>query len=597
MKKIIPLASLLAVGLACSPKAEESKLDQAFDSNNLPTMSGYSGKIDFDSLSSTMRVSTDRLPWADTYWPLINKGLSARWQNLTANPSSEIGLVDFLDSHLLETEQDVPNANLSPAEKYDLIYRWRHNKKLDNEQFVAFRQNIAASEEKITASEDLAEKRRLVREINRTLQNNPQLRAALPMSWDGWLQWTNYTSSSSYQYLNQSDTGENWSWMGLCHGWAPAAIMAEAPKYSVKIDLDGKEVLMTEGDIRGLLTYSWSHYSPNDKQYFIGRRCNIDVADVESRGPLDENDRNTYGAIQMTSDSSKLDFLLIQEETHEWMQTNWLARTQPYSNLRAYRIRLYDEERSVRYLLEHRYYSRTSNRWLTSYYVGRSISHLRNFAVNQSINGVIQPLSTEINGCGDVNPAALHTTIIQTLKDEKLGFVIDRTQSGQVWNQPVHQAKVNVGDLLAIDSINIQTAGFAKRFAPNTRYISEVTTELAWTYEPSTPSMTYTTEFDQYYSKGKSSLNYILEFDENKQMIGGEWGSLSGPQPADQVPDFIYGFEKGSKPTDKLSDGFDFSGIIDQIHACSLREQADGVEYVNNRKISYVNCELSQVTP
>jgi hypothetical protein len=202
-----------------------------------------------------------------------------------------------------------------------------------------------------------------------------------------------------------------------------------------------------------------------------------------------------------------------------------------------------------------------------------------------------------INGCGDVNPAALHTTMIKALKEDKVGFVIDRTQSGQVWNQPVHTAEVDVQPAQDLAALFKDYPGLAKRVAPGTKKVAQVKVNLKWSYEPSAPIMDYTSEYDLRYAKGPSELEYILEFNAKGQLIGGEWGTFAKTQPTSQVPDFIYGFKKGSKPMDNLQTGFDYSGIIGQIHACSLKDTADGTEVVRGTSLSYVNCEISKAAP
>lgn len=70
----------------------------------------------------------------------------------------------------------------------------------------------------------------------------------------------------------QDENGEVESWMGLCHGWAPAAIMVSRPEYSV--DWRGPESVAVKwypNDIKALITLAWANgfWESN----FVGRRC------------------------------------------------------------------------------------------------------------------------------------------------------------------------------------------------------------------------------------------------------------------------------------------------------------------------------------
>lgn len=68
-------------------------------------------------------------------------------------------------------------------------------------------------------------------------------------------------------------TGEVESWMGICHGWAPAAIADPRPASSVAVSsLDGKwQVPLTPAEIKGLVSYSWATNRYNS--LMLGSRC------------------------------------------------------------------------------------------------------------------------------------------------------------------------------------------------------------------------------------------------------------------------------------------------------------------------------------
>ncbi|MCW5206138.1 hypothetical protein VU08_04285 [Desulfobulbus sp. F5] len=64
------------------------------------------------------------------------------------------------------------------------------------------------------------------------------------------------------------------TWMGICHGWAPAAYMLHRPVNSVRVlAADGATSLtFYPSDIKGLASMLWAKASPRVK--FIGGRCN-----------------------------------------------------------------------------------------------------------------------------------------------------------------------------------------------------------------------------------------------------------------------------------------------------------------------------------
>lgn len=595
MKHKISIFTLLALSVGCGPHSQDSQLNQAWDRESDPRGSGYQGELNFADLTKDLNESsTLRLPWTDTYWPSVNQGLSHRWATLTRQPVSEVGLVDFFTTHLEESVKDHPSVYLSPAEKYDLIYRWRFGKQLTADTLEALQTTLTEKETTLSAATELKVKRQLIGEMNQALrQQGATLQSHFPLSWGGWEVWTNRTSNDAFQYLNQSGTGSNWAWEGLCHGWAPAALFSEAPKHAVKVKLDDQEILMTEGDIRGLLTYAWAHYAPSQDQYFIGRRCNIDVENEDSRGPLDASGRNTYGSIQLTAEGEKANFSFVKESSPAWLNRNAMI-DRFGGRMRLYSIRIQDATERNAHLLELSSFNRQARRWYRNFYIAEQVGALRAMAENNDWTGITIPVSVDINGCGDVNPAVMHTTILQALKEERIGFVIDRTQSGQVWNQPVHKASVDVGKKILLETLIEGDPGLAQRFAPGTVSVLPVKVSLQWSYEPARPRMNYDVEYDQYYAQGGSDLEYILEFDRYDRLIGGEWGTFGRVQPSDQVPDFIFGYKKDSKPVDALTEGFDYTGIVGQIHACSLKPDAEGVERVGSQQLSFVTCDITK---
>lgn len=63
------------------------------------------------------------------------------------------------------------------------------------------------------------------------------------------------------------------TWMGLCHGWAPASMMLPRPARAVKVRIaDGRELTFTPSDLKALATLLWA--SAPGQTRFVGGRCN-----------------------------------------------------------------------------------------------------------------------------------------------------------------------------------------------------------------------------------------------------------------------------------------------------------------------------------
>lgn len=102
------------------------------------------------------------------------------------------------------------------------------------------------------------------------------------------------------QYYRSSGSVEQW--MGICHGWAPAAYMLERPKNAVKVmAADGKTLInFYPSDIKALSSLLWAKYSPDTR--FIGGRCNDkNPKQDEETGRVDDQDcfDNNPGAWHM----------------------------------------------------------------------------------------------------------------------------------------------------------------------------------------------------------------------------------------------------------------------------------------------------------
>lgn len=169
-------------------------------------------------------------PWSSTYWPIQYGILSVRYADNEKNSftgpnggsltwrqsvNSYHEPKDYKDAAAAGNIEDYIAKYFSPAEKYDLLVG-------DVDSF--------------------------------TLTNN------------------NKNQGSGYADAN----GDVESWMGICHGWAPAAFSYPRPQNDVTLTAaDGKtKIKFWADDIRGLasLKYAATQY----ENIFVGGRCNID---------------------------------------------------------------------------------------------------------------------------------------------------------------------------------------------------------------------------------------------------------------------------------------------------------------------------------
>ena len=90
---------------------------------------------------------------------------------------------------------------------------------------------------------------------------------------------TNEMKNAGSRYADSK--GDVEGWMGICHGWAPAAFMVPRPTNMVTIlGADGKtNIVFYADDIRALSALKWAESSYS--QVFVGGRCNSKDSDIK----------------------------------------------------------------------------------------------------------------------------------------------------------------------------------------------------------------------------------------------------------------------------------------------------------------------------
>ena len=164
----------------------------------------------------TGRVKGD--PWSDSYWPIQRGILGNRYAvedfNQQENFDDCLNYIKSNPANEIYEGQDAKKiAKLAPAEKYDLLFG-----------------------------------------------SNSDLNLTIKMWAEGKRYYDRY--------------GKVESWMGICHGWAPASFMVPRPKKSIEVTaFDGHtKVKFYPSDLKALASLLWAKASYNT--LFVGGRCN-----------------------------------------------------------------------------------------------------------------------------------------------------------------------------------------------------------------------------------------------------------------------------------------------------------------------------------
>ena len=205
----------------------KSLVDRFLDQNEFK-LKGKTPVFRLEDLEAQRLMSAElkETPWTGSYWPIYQGMIGARYASL-AFMTSGTGWEAFhgattgtnsLGSILKRGNHDELDT-LSPSEKYDLL-------------------------------------------IGEPL-SRPEFHGGFltPVMWE-----------EGKEYFGAYGKVE--SWMGLCHGWAPASFMAPRPVKPVHADgaSSGVKIKFYPSDTKALITYLWAK-SPAETRY-LGERCN-----------------------------------------------------------------------------------------------------------------------------------------------------------------------------------------------------------------------------------------------------------------------------------------------------------------------------------
>lgn len=215
-------------GEAC--EAEESYF-RAFtnmtDKGNLKSFVSQSLETNIYKLNNFQEGKVETIPWTGYYWPYYEGGIGNRYADRQFPRSQTFKVnLEYYKKNYLKTPSDDETvlARLSPSEKYDYI----------------------AGDSNWTLTQSI------------------------------------WNESESFM----DEKGKVETWMGICHGWAPAAFIIPEPKKVVDINLDSGRgnLKVYPHDIKGLISQLWAEASVN--YHFLGGRCNEKNPKVDSAGRI-----------------------------------------------------------------------------------------------------------------------------------------------------------------------------------------------------------------------------------------------------------------------------------------------------------------------
>lgn len=526
---------------SCGQSSADHRALEAMDQKNLPGAFGFETLTgDLLTSSNWQRGALAQRPWTDSYWPLFQMGLGHRWINMDQIEDPEFGANPMLNNAALYAEDAIKDLQtimsewssdlqpelptltpyLSPAEKYDLAFRSGLNPKLYVNELINFARNRRVFESKL-----------------------------IP-----------------------------WSWMGHCHGWAPASIMIETPRSAVLMkNEEGREVLFTEGDIRALITKTAADNSFSSPAKFVGTRCEVSDSDLirDSLGRIVDGAlgvwdqaankfsvsvntdiiTNNWLGYQEMPDHKGIDLIMTlhhsQQKEQYWLQGVKYqegSEREGMLQVRVYSTRqladgqvvkdqllndenpeivgcLINEDHSCKALPNPDEVERAKLAWEKIWSVPSPFTKATDIPTSSSL------MSFRFSkGCRDLNAGTFHTLLARSLSDGATmqenraaeSFVLEISQGSEVWNHPLYSYNSRVGQKtpLAITEGDVQVEDPFRRYrAPGTTHIVEVHSLVLYGVENG-PKVAYMYEDETLYGE---IYRYTLELNGQDQVIGGEW--------------------------------------------------------------------------
>ncbi|NRA66845.1 MAG: FIVAR domain-containing protein [Pseudobacteriovorax sp.] len=593
--------------------------------------------LSYDEIKEKSSHHLEVTPWTDTYWPFFMTGHAHRWEKTEHEPdsfseSSYVSFVKFFKEYIdiIESGDQSRMIILSPAEKYDFLRlgdnaesleaakaanpankRLIENLETAEELSLSSEAGLALSEtedikEIFAWAEDIEEKVRsgaidtitgasLLRE---EIDQSAFLRRNFPTVAEAW------QTFSSFQGDRQT---ESWGWQGHCGGWSPAALHEEAPKHGVLVSKQGREVLFTQGDIRGLLSKSWTapqapklsqkgENCSKDPEYIAGGNGYLSYRQYDGNF-LVENESGDF----VPQDPFKiLSYFPVASAEGRLLGVSFVEKSaleRPIFGLYYregfgpgdFRAKIFSYgDKDKLHLFENRSLG-------TKFLEFGDKSELVAWAADKNQGSDVSALNSRIinvdHSCLDLTPDLMTKLLVEEFKDKGTKMVVDRDFTSEKWNQPVEGYDFTIGALKPISDLN---AGERRFLSANTKYFAEVTGSMSYITEPRHHLPVTPKGFDKA-NIVKLELAFVLEFDENKSLSGGYWQPVSNTTPNAGTlrrfkPDYL-GYFEDTKPLDVVVFKSDYNSRpgaatnknssvndirdLNKIHACSIDSTAE----------------------
>jgi hypothetical protein len=405
-----------------------------FDSlNNPATMGNYNYR--FDSLPTSGNVDDAHMPWSDNYWESDWGGISLRWNTLTQ---------EQLDPEGTETLDKFEQFRYTPPT----------------------REQVKAMSKEALTKLSPAEKY----DILMSRYDYPTVTA---------------------ERKRTSPTMEDW--MGICHGWVPAAINNPEPAPTEATNKEGVVVPFGSTDVKALLSY---YYGVPAYDYARGDRKLIRNGNTfQYLDALDGTDIKKWVSLATGSTVFNNGYSVNLETTGDAGRCKDPVFARPYGS----------EERCF-----------------ASLTFGGTVETLN------VVGQVGQRPSREgrmggVSALTDPNPGAFHIVMANQLGIMHRSFVGNinkKLKNAQIWNQPI------TGFSTTVDSYRQGRRGGKVKVTTTLTYVSEI----AQMWEPvvGTPKQRFE----------DMTFSYTLDLDESGRIVGGEWKDRS------YHPSFIWKHDK-----------------------------------------------------
>ena len=362
-----------------------------------------------------------------------------------------------------------------------------------------------------------------------------------------------------YEYYKARYEGQDekeWSWQGICSGWAPASIAEDPPIHPVIARSAGKpDITFYEGDLRGLLSKVYDTNSFTDSRRNIGVRCDVKIEDIPRdryNRPIDgvfKDSGKTFDIVRDWSEKNGVVQVRNKDKSIEWLMTE-----STFSRMRGiHQVWVYNDHRKVAEDIRDGKRGRQATDWT---------------------KGEVEFFKV----CRDLNAGTFHLALNQLLSfdaENPASFVVEMDRDHQVWNHPVWGFKSQIGEPIPVARDKLATRSFR---APGTAYVVNVKTSLLYIVEYANPRITYDTttkyqvDWNNLHGANKPyrvrDFRYSLEFDTSGILLGGEW--TEDKEIHSRYPDFIW--QSRGTPTDTHKRGgaspIKYS-IVKQLVECS----------------------------